>query len=171
MADHDQNGLDRRTLLSGLGTAALASLLGGQVHAGNRGGSRGALGAPHHAPTAKRVIYLLMSGAPSQIDLWDPKPKMRELFDVELPPSVRMGQRITTMTSGQDRFPVAPSIYDFRPRGKSGIEVSDLLPHTGSIVDKLCVVRSMHTEAINHDPAMTFVQTGHEQPGRPSLGS
>lgn len=165
--------LDRRHLLrgvaGGLGGAALASLLAGEASAGRD--PEGALRLLHHAPRARRVIYLLMSGAPSQIDLWDPKPRMLELFDVELPASVRMGQRITTMTSGQERFPVAPSIYGFAPRGQSGIEVSELLPHTGSIVDKLCLVRSLHTEAINHDPAMTFVQTGHEQPGRPSLGA
>lgn len=163
----------RRQLLSGigggLGGAALASLLAGEAAAAV--GGSGSLRVPHHAPRAKRVIYLLMSGAPSQIDLWDPKPRMRELFDVELPESVRKGQRITTMTSGQTRFPVAPSIYSFQPHGQSGIEVSELLPHTAGIVDRLCVVRSLHTEAINHDPGMTFVQTGHEQPGRPSFGA
>ena len=166
--------LTRRQLLGrsawGVGTAALASLLGAPAAANDTGG-RGVLGQPHFRPRARRVIYLFMSGAPSQLDLWDYKPAMREMYDVELPDSVRMGQRITTMTSGQARFPIAPSMFEFKQHGQSGTWVSELLPHTARIVDKLAVIRSVHTEAINHDPAITFIQTGHEEPGRPSLGA
>ena len=154
--------LTRRQLLgrtaTGVGTAALASLLAPRAVA-------------HPAPRAKRVIFLFMSGAPSQIDLWDPKPKVRELFDADLPESVRMGQRLTTMTSGQDRFPLAPSIFSFDRHGESGTWVSELLPYTAQVVDELCVIQSLWTTAINHDPAITFVQTGSELPGRPSAGA
>jgi hypothetical protein len=159
--------LSRRSLLGGsagaLGAAALHALLPAEARAGG--------GRPHFAPRAKRAIYLFMSGAPSQIDLWDPKPELETRFDQDLPESVRMGQRLTTMTSGQTRFPLAPSIFRFDRHGESGQSVSELLPHTAGIVDRLCVIRSMHTDAINHDPAITFMQTGHEQPGRPSLGA
>ncbi len=120
---------------------------------------------------ARRLIYLFMSGAPSQIDLWDHKPALAARYDQDLPDSIRRGQRITTMTSGQARFPVAPSIYRFAPHGEAGTVVSELLPYTASIVDSLAVVRSVFTEAINHDPGITFLQTGHELPGRPSLGA
>ncbi len=128
-------------------------------------------GLPHHAPTAKRFIYLFLGGAPSQIDLWDHKPKLGELFDKDLPDSVRQGQRITTMTSGQKRFPVAPSMFEFARHGECGASVSELLPHTAKVVDDLAIIRSVHTNAINHDPAITFIQTGRELPGWPSLGS
>lgn len=148
---------------SGVGTAALASLLGGADVQGAE--------SPHHVPRAKRIIYLFMSGAPSQIDLWDHKPELAQRFDQELPDSVRQGQRITTMTSGQARFPVAPSMFRFHRHGECGTWVSELLPHTAAMVDDLCVIRSVHTSAINHDPAITFMQTGHEQPGRPSAGA
>jgi hypothetical protein len=123
------------------------------------------------APKAKRIIYLFQSGGPSQLDLFDHKPQMTDWYDRDLPDSVRRGQRITTMTSGQTRFPIAPSIFRFRPHGQSGIWLSELLPHTAKVVDDLCLIRSMHTEAINHDPAVTFCQTGSQQPGRPSLGA
>jgi hypothetical protein len=123
------------------------------------------------APKAKRVIYLFQSGGPSQVDLFDPKPQMTDWYDRDLPDSVRRGQRITTMTSGQTRFPIAPSIFQFQPHGQSGIWLSELMPHTAKVVDDLCIIRSMHTEAINHDPAVTFCQTGSQQPGRPSLGA
>ena len=127
----------------------------------------------HHRPKAKRVIYMHMVGAPSQIDLWDYKPGLRERFDEDLPDSIRQGQRLTGMTSGQARFPVAPSMFDFKryPNEQDGAWVSELMPYTGGISDRLCFIRSMHTEAINHEPAITFVQTGHQQPGRPSFGS
>lgn len=128
-------------------------------------------GLPHFAPRAKAVIYLHMNGGPSQIDLWDPKPVLKDHFDKELPASVRMGQRITTMTSGQARFPVAPSKFQFAQHGQCGTWVSELLPHTARHVDDLTVIKSVHTNAINHDPACTFVMTGSEVPGKPSLGS
>lgn len=176
--------LTRRQLLGhGLRTAGglgFASLLANDALAGNSVVSDseqepvrtgGLAGIPHHTPTAKRVIYLFMSGAPSQIDLWDYKPKMKELFDKDLPDSIRRGQRITTMTSGQKRFPIAPSIFEFQQAGESGRWISELLPHTAKIVDELAVIRSMYTNAINHDPAITFIQTGRELPGWPSLGS
>ncbi len=128
-------------------------------------------GFPHFAPKAKSVIYLHMNGAPSQIDLWDYKPRLEEFFDKELPDSVRQNQRLSTMTSGQSRFPVAPSKFAFRRHGRCGRWVSDLLPHTAGIVDHLALVKSVHTNAINHDPACTFVMTGSEVPGKASLGS
>jgi hypothetical protein len=155
-----------------LGGAAVALL------AGKRAASAGVErmhpplpGLPHFAPKAKAVIYLHMNGGPAQMDLLDYKPKLQEYFDKDLPPSVRNGQRITTMTSGQSRFPVAPSKFAFRQHGKSGTWVSELLPHTAGVVDDLAVVRSVHTNAINHDPACTYVMTGSEVPGKPSLGS
>ncbi len=155
-----------------LGTAALAGSLATEANAASSSiSSGGILQRPHHRPTAKRVIYLFMSGAPSQIDMWDHKPEMEKHYDKDLPESIRRGQRITTMTSGQSRFPIAPSVYKFARHGESGTSISELLPHTASIVDKLAVVRSVYTEAINHDPAITFIQTGHQQPGRPSLGA
>jgi hypothetical protein len=150
-----------------VGWAALASLLGTGK---NALGAPGAV-APHFAPKAKRIIYLHMVGGPSQLDLYDYKPKMTEFYDKDLPDSVRMGQRLTTMTSGQKRFPVAPSKYKFQQHGKSGMWVSEMLPHTAKMVDDLCFIRSMHTEAINHEPAITLMQTGNMVTGRPCLGS
>jgi hypothetical protein len=136
-------------------------------------GSGGVLGSPHIAPKAKRVIFLHMCGAPSQLDLFDYKPDLRAKFNEDLPESIRMGQRITTMTSGQDRLPVAPSIFEFKrhENNEDGLWVSELYPHTASIAREICVIKSMHTEAINHDPGITFFQTGHQQPGRPCMGS
>ena len=128
-------------------------------------------GMPHFAPKAKAIIYLHMNGAPSQIDLWDYKPGLKAHFDKDLPDSVRMNQRLSTMTSGQNRFPVAPSKFAFAQHGKCGRWVSELLPHTAGAVDHMAVVKSVHTNAINHDPACTFVMTGSEIPGRPSIGS
>ena len=128
-------------------------------------------GFPHFAPKAKRLIYLHMNGAPSQLDLWDHKPKLQEYFDKDLPDSVRNGQRITTMTSGQARFPVAPTMFKFNQAGQSGRWISELLPHTARVVDELAVLKSVQTNAINHDPACTFVMTGSEVPGKASLGS
>jgi hypothetical protein len=147
---------------TGMGTAALASLLSPEAHAA------GALpGVPHFAPKAKRVIYLFQHGAPSQLDLFDPKPALKERRGTDLPESVRMGQRLTGMTAFQTNFPTAPSIFQFAQHGKSGMWLSELLPHTA----KIAVIRSMHTEAINHDPAVTFFQTGFQLAGRPSIGS
>ena len=128
-------------------------------------------GMPHFPPRARSLIYLHMNGAPSQIDLWDHKPGLREHFDKDLPDSVRMNQRLSTMTSGQTRFPVAPSRFNFRQHGRSGMWVSELLPHTAGIVDDIALMRSVHTNAINHDPACTFVMTGSEIPGKASIGS
>ncbi|MEC7384546.1 MAG: DUF1501 domain-containing protein, partial [Planctomycetota bacterium] len=156
-----------RGVAGGVGSAALAGLLAEDGLAG----PAGALANRHFAPKAKRVIYLFMSGAPSQIDMWDPKPGLTNHFDEELPESIRMGQRLTTMTSRQTRFPTAPSLFQFRNAGESGCAISELLPWTAKVVDKMSVIRSVHTEAINHDPAITFMQTGHQQPGRPSLGA
>ena len=128
-------------------------------------------GLPDFAPKAKNLIYLHMNGAPAQQDLFDHKPQMEQFFDKELPDSVRNGQRITTMTSGQKRFPVAPSRFEFERCGQSGILMSELVPHMKGIADEITMIKSVHTEAINHDPACTFVMTGSEVPGRPSLGS
>src|SRR4029453_6549601 len=125
----------------------------------------------HIQPRAKRVIYLHQSGGPSHIDLFDFKPEMQAHHGEELPASIRMGQRITGMTSGQKAFPIAATKFKFEQHGKSGLLLSELLPHHGKIADDICLVRSMHTEAINHDPAITFIQTGSEQPGRPCVGS
>jgi hypothetical protein len=126
---------------------------------------------PHFAPKAKNVIYLHMVGGPPQMDLYDYKPVMGEWYDKDLPESVRMGQRLTTMTSGQARFPIAPSKYKFARHGKSGMWVTELLPWTSKMVDDMCFVRSMHTEAINHEPAICYMQTGNQITGRPCLGS
>ena len=159
----------------GIGTAALASLVNPQLFAGNRDSTKDRVGGleelPHFAPKAKRVIYLFMSGAPSQLDMWDYKPKMNDWFDKDLPDSVRNGQRITTMTSGQKRFPIAPSTFKFDQHGQHGAWVSELLPHTAGMVDDLAVVKTVNTEAINHDPAITYIQTGSQLPGRPSTGA
>lgn len=158
----------------GLGIAALSSILGPITHAiGNRvaGSGHGALGSTHFQARAKRGIYLFMSGAPSQLDMYDYKPAMKSMFDKDLPDSVRRGQRLTTMTSAQPRFPIAPSIYDFEQVGQSGAWISELLPYTKKIADDIAIIKSMWTEAINHDPAITYIQTGNQIPGRPSLGS
>jgi len=128
-------------------------------------------GLPHFAPQAKSIIYLHMNGGPSQIDTWDYKPGLDDQFDKDLPDSIRQGQRITTMTSGQKRFPVAPSKFKFAQHGQCGRWVSELLPHTATCVDDMALVKSVHTNAINHDPACTFVMTGSEVPGKASLGS
>ena len=155
-----------------MGGIALAQLLGQRAMAQTASNMHPALpGLPHFAPKAKRLIYLHMNGAPSQIDLFDHKPRLTDFFDKELPDSIRNGQRITTMTSGQKRFPVAPSKFAFERCGTSGIEMSELVPHMKGIADDITMIRSVHTEAINHDPACTFVMTGSEVPGKPSLGS
>jgi len=152
----------------GIGTAALASLLGSTAPAGQQTG--GLPGIPHFAPKAKRVIYLFQNGAPTQVDTFDHKPQMEKLRGTDLPASVQGGQRLTTMTQGKSQK-VLPSIAAFKQHGESGQWISDLLPHTASIADDICIVRSMYTEAINHAPAITFFLTGSEMPGRPSYGS
>ena len=168
--------LTRRTFLrgsaSGLGLAALGSLLQPDLlRAAPSPGGVTLPGWPHLPVKAKRVIYLFQSGAPSQMDLFDPKPQMKARFGENLPESIRKGQRLTTMTSGQKNFPVAPSIFQFAQHGKSGAWISELMPHLGTVADELCFIRSMHTDAINHDPAITFFQTGRQIAGFPSMGS
>ncbi|MDA0752210.1 MAG: DUF1501 domain-containing protein [Verrucomicrobia bacterium] len=156
----------------GIGSAALGSLLKSDLQGSESRNPQGGLhGLPHFTPKAKRVIYLFQSGAPSQLDLFDPKPGLDKLFDQDLPESVRQGQRLTTMTSGQDRFPLAPSKYAFKRHGDSGAWISELMPHLPQVADDLCFIKSMHTEQINHDPAITFFQTGFQLAGRPSMGS
>src|SRR5258708_32295732 len=159
---------------TGIGAAALGSLLNPDIFAaaaGEADATKLTLGKPHFAPKAKRVIYLFRAGGPSQMDLLDYKPTLDKYHEMELPDSVRMGQRITTMTSGQKAFPVVRSLFKFSQQGKCGAWVSELLPHISSIVDDLCIVKTVNTEAINHDPAITFIQTGFQQPGRPCMGS
>ncbi|PYV91771.1 MAG: sulfatase [Acidobacteria bacterium] len=166
---------------TGLGAAVLASLLNEDLLAQDevnpsgtsdqRTEAGGLPGLPHFAPKAKRVIYLFQSGAPSQMDLFDYKPKLNDFQGTELPDSVRKGQRLTGMTATQASFPIARSIFKFAQHGKSGAWVSDLMPHTAQIVDELCLIKSMYTEAINHDPAITFFQTGAQLAGRPSIGA
>lgn len=156
----------------GLGGAALASLLPSSIQAAHGTSPTGGLAdLPHFAPKAKRAIYLFMNGGPSQMDMLDYKPAMGKMFDKDLPESIRMGQRLTTMTSGQTRFPVAPSKYKFEQYGKSDAWVSELLPWTAKIVDDLAIIKTINTEAINHDPAVTYICTGHQLPGRASLGA
>src|ERR1051326_2150843 len=160
---------------AGIGTAALASLLNPRLFAGPAStapsAAEGILRALHHAPRAKRVIYLFMSGGPSHIDLFDYKPKLSAHHGQELPATVRMGQRITGMTSGQKSFPCVAPMFKFSQHGQCGTWFSELLPHTATIADEICVIKSMNTEAINHDPAITYIQTGSQQPGRPSMGA
>ena len=151
---------------TGIGGVALATLLSNMTRADS-----GLPDFPQQNPKAKRIIWLTQAGAPSQLELFDHKPLLKDQFDKDLPDSVRQGQRLTGMTAGQARFPVCPSIYRFAQHGQSGIWLSEILPHTARIADRMCLVRSMHTEAINHDPAMTLLQTGHQIAGRPSLGA
>ena len=162
--------LTRRQLFgraaNGIGMAALGSLLTPPAFS-----AKGLPGFPNFAPKAKRVIYLHQSGAPSQMDLFDPKPKLAEHYGEDLPDSIRRGQRLTGMTSNQKTFPVAPSKYKFARYGKSGTWLCELLPHTAKIADDICVVKSLFTEAINHDPAITFIQTGSQVAGRPCFGA
>ena len=173
----------RRQFLSrgrnALGMAALAALGGDALFAAPASafdkGRKLVPGAPGafmpHAPKAKQVIYLHMVGGPSQLDLYDYKPKLGDFYDKDLPESIRNGQRLTGMTSGQARFPVAPTKYKFEQHGKSRMWVSELLPYTASMVDEMCFIRSMHTDAINHEPAITYMQTGNQITGRPCIGS
>ena len=162
-----------------LGSAALASLLGSDraqaadslADHNGPGYSPGNPGKTHFPAKARRVIYLCQSGAPSQIDTLDYKPSLEKLDGKDLPDSIRQGQRLTGMTARQKAFPVAKSFAKFKQHGESGQWISDLLPHHSAIADEMCIINSMYTEAINHDPAITFFQTGHQQPGRPSLGA
>ncbi len=162
----DQTGMTRRDLFRlpsmALGATALSQLMAEDQTPGV---------LPHFPPTAKRVIYMFQHGAPSQLDMFDPKPGLATRRGEDLPDSIRQGQRLTGMTAFQSKFPTAPSLFQFAQHGKSGLWLSELLPHTAKIADDICVIRSMHTEAINHDPAVTFFQTGFQLAGRPSIGS
>src|SRR5215471_10017738 len=159
--------ISRRELLAkagyGFGAAALATLFGRSGYA--------ATGFPNFPPRAKRVIFLFQAGGPSHLDLLDYKPQLKGRFNQEIPPSVFGGQRVTGMVAQQDRFPIVPTMYDFHQHGQSGVWLSDLLPHTAKIADEICLLRAMNTEAINHDPAITFMQTGSQLPGRPCMGA
>ena len=170
-----QPNYSRRDFLTrtslGLGAVSLASLLNPGSLFANSSNTGGVLGQTHFAPRAKRVIYLFQSGGPSQLDLFDHKPLLNEMNGEELPESVRQGQRLTGMTAGQASFPLAGSIFEFKKHGQSGATISDLLPHISKHADDLCFIKSMYTEAINHDPAITFFQTGSQLPGRPSIGA
>src|SRR5437773_1539661 len=154
-----------------LGWAALTSLLGSNRSNAAAGPASAGHPLPHFVPKAKHVIYLHMVGGPPQMDLYDFKPVMKQWYDKDLPESVRMGQRLTTMTSGQARFPIAPSMYKFERCGQSGMWISELLPNLKKSVDDLVFIRSMHTEAINHEPAITLMQSGNQITGRPCLGA
>lgn len=166
--------LEKTTL--GLGAVALASVMNPGLMRGNpvptaNDPLKGILTHPHFTPKVKRVIYLFQNGGPSQMELFDYKPRLNQMQGDELPDSIRNGQRLTGMTAGQESFPLAGSRFAFSQHGQSGAWVSELMPHTAGIVDDLCFIKSMHTEAINHDPAVTLFQTGSQQPGRPSIGS
>jgi uncharacterized protein (DUF1501 family) len=164
-------GLGARSIGAGLGTLALSSILG-RDRATAQELAAAPIG-PHFPPKAKRVIYMHMEGAPSHLDLYDYKPGLQERFNEDLPDSIRGGQRLTGMTSGQARFPVAPSMFQFERAAnrQDGVWLSELVPHTAAVAGELCFVHSLHTEAINHEPGITFFQTGHQQPGRPSFGA
>ena len=162
---------------AGIGAAALATLINEDLVAGSPGKAAGQSspaglpGLPHFAPRAKRVIYLFQSGAPSQMELFDYKPKIEDLQGAELPASIRMGQRLTAMTAAQQSFPVVPSVFKFAQHGESRAWISELMPYTAQVADELCFIKSVHTEAINHDPGITFFQTGFQLAGRPSIGA
>ncbi|MFT7643811.1 MAG: hypothetical protein ACI9G1_005577, partial [Pirellulaceae bacterium] len=178
-----QMQMTRRALLANsskaIGAAALASLTSGETIGAEKTSAPfpsavdngGLPGLPHFAPKAKRVIYLFMCGGPSHIDTFDYKPEIRKIHGQELPDSVRQGQRITGMTSGQKSFPCVAPMFKFEQHGQNGTYVSEILPHTASIIDDIAVVKSVHTEAINHDPAITFINTGVQQPGKASMGA
>ncbi|HEX6226211.1 MAG TPA: DUF1501 domain-containing protein [Chryseolinea sp.] len=167
--------INRRTFLSsasvGIGSLALGSLLIPDLFGRKSEDETLPFGVTHFAPKAKRVIYLFQSGAPSQLELFDYKPMLLKMHGQELPPSVRNGQRLTGMTANQKSFPLMPSFTSFKQAGSNGTWLGELLPFTSKIVDDICIVRSMYTEAINHDPAVSFFQTGNQQPGRPAMGS
>ncbi|GAA5507254.1 DUF1501 domain-containing protein [Novipirellula caenicola] len=166
-------GLNRRNMLSqmGMGFGALAASQMLHTEAASQSGSSGVLKALHHAPKAKRVIFLFQSGAPSQLDLFDHKPLLNDKHGSELPDEVRGGQRLTGMSGNQSSLPLVGSPFQFQQYGENGTWMSNLLPHTAGIADDICVVKSMYTEAINHGPGVTFMQTGSQFPGRPSMGA
>lgn len=164
-----------RSSMHGIGGVALASMLARESGAGGavpfRSAGLGLAGLPHIPPRAKRVICLWQGGGPSHIDLFDPKPELARLVGQDIPESIRGATRLSTMSSGYGRFPALPGLKPFRRCGESGIEISELLPHIGGVADDICLVRSMHTEAVNHSPGVTFFMTGSEQPGRPAMGA
>ncbi len=168
-------GINRRKFLSklslGIGSVALGSLLIPDLFGAKSDEEMLLSGLPQFAPKAKRIIYLFQNGAPSQLDLFDYKPKLIDMFGQDLPPSIRMGQRLTGMTADQKKFPLAGTAFKFNQYGEAKAWISELLPYTSKVVDDLCFVKSMHTEAINHDPALTFFQTGAQVGNRPSMGS
>ena len=172
-----QQILSRRKLLQlgarGFGALGAASLLNPSLSAALSppGGSAGTLGGPHFKPTAKRIIYLFFSGGPSHIDMYDYHPEMRDIHGIELPDSIRNGQRITGMTSGQKSFPCVAPMFEFSRHGQNGSWFSEIVPNIASIADEITLVKSVHTEAINHDPAITAINTGVQQPGKPSMGA
>jgi hypothetical protein len=157
-------------LSAGIGGAALGSLLIPDLFSGNEAEAP-ALGIPHFAPKAKRIIYLFQNGAPSQLESFDYKPTLIKRAGEDLPASIRMGQRLTGMTSGQSKFPMVGSYFKFNQYGKSGAWISELFPNIAKIADEICIIKTMNTEAINHDPALTFMQTGAQQGNRPSMGA
>ena len=171
MCNHENSNYTRRDFLTrtslGLGALTLGSMIDPFSLNAAMPEAGGILGKPHFTPKVKRVIYLFQSGAPSQLDLFYYKPLLNKLNGQELPESVRQGQRLTGMTAGQTSFPLAGSLFNFKQHGQSGAWVSELMPHTAKITDELCFIKSMYTEAINHDPAVTFIQTGSQFPGRP----
>jgi hypothetical protein len=173
--DHVNFTLTRREFFArfglGLGGAALAQLWQNDARGAEANPFRGILAQPHFPPKARRIIFLFMAGGPSQLDLFDYKPLLNQRNGEDLPAEVRMGQRLTGMSGNQARLPLAGSLFKFAQHGQSGAWVSELLPHTARVVDDLCFIRSLHTEHINHDPAITFFQTGHQLAGRPSMGS
>lgn len=174
LLEHSLN-LNRRKFLSklslGIGSIALGSLLIPDLFSGKSEEDIMVTGLPQFAPKAKRIIYLFQNGAPSQLDLFDYKPKLQEMFGQDLPASIRQGQRLTGMTADQKKFPLAGSVFKFNQYGEAGAWMSELLPYTSKVVDDMCIIRSMYTEAINHDPALTFFQTGAQVGNRPSMGS
>lgn len=171
----NQLNVNRRHFLGklslGIGSAALGSLLIPDIFSSSAEEAGPAIGLPHFAPKAKRIIYLHQNGAPSQLESFDYKPLLNKMQGQDLPESIRNGQRLTGMTSGQSKFPLVGSYFKFAQYGKNGAWVSELFPHMASIVDDLCIIKTMHTEAINHDPALTFMQTGAQQGNRPSMGA
>lgn len=163
--------MHRRAFLNHSASAMGAAAIAGLMARDNQAKASAAAQLTHFAPKAKRIVYLFQSGGPSHLELLDYKPNLKKLHGTELPDSIRHGQRLTGMTSGQKSFPVIAPKFKFHQTGQAGTWVSELLPHTARVMDDICLIRSMHTEAINHDPAITFIQTGSQQPGRPSLGA
>jgi hypothetical protein len=168
-------GINRRHFLGklsvGLGSVALGSLLIPDLFSKNDDEGLALTGIPHFAPKAKRIIYLFQNGAPSQLETFDYKPMLNKMHGQDLPESIRMGQRLTGMTSNQKKFPLVGSYFKFAQHGQSGAWMSEIFPHMAKVADELCFIKSMHTEAINHDPALTFMQTGAQQGNRPSMGA